>query len=81
MEILFICKCGDPAHQLIISKFEGEIFVTVHLKPLPWYKRIINAVKYIFGYRSIYGEFTEFIFNEKDSEKLQEIIDYLKNYK
>lgn len=78
METLFICKCGDPSHQLIMSKSEGEIFVTIHLKPLSLYKRVINAVKYIFGFRSIYGEFTEFIFNEKDSDKLQEIVDYLK---
>lgn len=66
---------ADPSHQLIMSKCDGEVFVTVHLKPLMWYERIINAVKYILGFRSIYGEF---IFNERDSEKLQEIVDYLK---
>ena len=34
--------------------------------------------KYIFGYKCRYGAFDEFIFNSEDSEKLQDIANYLK---
>jgi hypothetical protein len=35
-------------------------------------------VKYIFGYKSKYGAWDEFIFNPSDADKLQELVDYLK---
>ena len=81
---LFTCKCGNVEHQLIFSYFEDfdnykEVYVSVHLCPeTNIWKRLINGIKYIFGYRSKYGHFDEFIFNEKDVHKLEEIIKYLK---
>lgn len=42
------------------------------------FKRIWKAIKYLFGHRSIYGDFDEFIFKPKDADKLQEVVDYLK---
>lgn len=80
---LFICECSNVEHQLIFTYFDdeknGDVYMSVHLIPESniW-KRIKNAVKYIFGYRSKYGDFDEFIFRSKDSEKLQNIINYLK---
>lgn len=40
-------------------------------------RRIINAIKYIFGYRSRYGHFDEFIFQKKDAHKLVKIAKHL----
>lgn len=80
---LFICECSNVEHQLIFTYFDdetdGDVYMSVRLIPESniW-KRIKNAVKYIFGYRSKYGDFDEFIFRSKDSEKLQSIINYLK---
>lgn len=57
---LFICECNSIEHQMIMSYFddEKEVYCSVHLKPeRNVFKRIIHAVKYIFGHRSIYGYF------------------------
>ena len=35
-------------------------------------------MKYIFGYRSRFGDFEEFIFNPNDAERLEKIVEFLK---
>jgi hypothetical protein len=35
-------------------------------------------LRYIFGRQCRYGAFDEFIFNPEDSDKLQNLVDYLK---
>jgi hypothetical protein len=35
----------------------------------------------MFGYKSKYGAWDEFIFNPSDADKLQELVDYLKKQK
>lgn len=77
---LLICKCSSEEHILIASYFQedDEVFVSVHLAPQPWHKRIANAVRYIFGYRSKYGDFDEILLRPEDWEKVQDIADHLK---
>lgn len=78
---LFICECNNTEHQLIFSYFldDKEVYVSVHLIPEHnILKRIWVAIKYIFGYRSIYGHFDEFIFKDSDADRLQKVVDYLK---
>lgn len=58
---LFICECNSIEHQIVMSYFEDEkeVYCNVHLKPeRNVLKRIIHAVKYIFGHRSAYGDLT-----------------------
>lgn len=66
-ETLLICNCGSNEHQIIVTKEYYEtypyLFLTIHLAKIPWYKRIIHAVKYAFGYRCTFGDFDEFEFN------------------
>lgn len=82
---LFICSCNSVEHQLIMTYFtdddgEEEVYCSVHLKPESnIFKRVWKAVKYIFGHRSIYGDFDEFIFKPEDADSLQQVVDYLKN--
>ena len=81
---ILICQCHNTEHQLVISYFEDDVcdkqlYLSVHLVPeYNIWRRIKNAIKYIFGYRSKYGCFDEFIFNEKDADKLQQAVNYLK---
>lgn len=81
---LFICVCNNTEHQLIFS-YDTEwddVFVSTYLKPeSSIYKRICTAIKYIFGYKSKYGDFDEFIFKKSDVDKLQKVVDYLKQSK
>lgn len=78
---LFICECRNVEHQLIFSYFpeDNEVYMAVHLIPeYNIWKRIWIAIKYIFGYKSIYGHFDEFIFDKSDADRLQKIVDFLK---
>lgn len=79
---LFICQCHNTEHQLIFSYFSEDedknVYVSVHLIPeYRLWKRIWMAIWYIFGYRSCYGHFDEFIFKKSDAERLQKVVDYL----
>ena len=78
-EEILICACHSTEHQIVIQKDEEDrmLYCSIHLSPMPWYKRIVNGIKYIFGYRCKYGDFDEFIFNEKHIEGLKEMIDFL----
>ena len=62
-EKLILCVCHSPEHQMIISYDEEDnlAYAEIHLNPDTFFKRIKNAVKYIFGHRSIYGDFDEMI--------------------
>ena len=80
---LFICQCDNVEHQLIFSYFDdlddGEVYVSIHLNPKHGiFKRIKYAIKYIFGYRSKYGDFDEFIFKNEDVHKLEKIVNFMK---
>ena len=80
----FIGECNSIEHQIVMSYFEDEkeVYCNVHLKPeRNVLKRIIHAVKYIFGHRSAYGDFDEFIFNPKDADRLQSVVDHLRTEK
>lgn len=83
---LFICQCGDPSHQFIISAdketTEGPCaFISVHLnREHNIFKRLWYAVKYVFGRRSIYGDFDEIIINPNDADRLQKVVDFLKRH-
>lgn len=81
---LFICMCHNVEHQLIFSYFpddeDKEVYVSTHLNPeYNIFKRIWYAIKYIFGYRSMYGHFDEFIFKKSDAGRLQKVVDFLKS--
>ena len=81
---LFICECNSIEYQIVMSYFEDEkeVYCSVHLIPeRNVFKRIIHAVKYVFGHRSVYGDFDEFIFNPKDADRLQSVVDHLKTEK
>lgn len=77
---LFICQCHNTEHQLIFrydTDWE-EVFVSIHLIPESnIFRRIWAGIKYIFGHRSRYGCFDEFIFKKSDANKLQKVVNHL----
>lgn len=76
MHDLFVCACYNVEHQIIFTYDPewDEIYASVYLRPDNFFKRIKNAVKYIFGHRSRYGDFDEFIFNNNDIERLKTVL-------
>lgn len=83
-DILFTCDCGDLQHQMVISYIPEDsgivdnIYVSVLLKKLPWYKRIIAGIQYIFGKQSKFGYFDEIILQNEDVDKLEKIVGLMK---
>lgn len=45
------------------------------------YSNELSMLLYIFGHRSAYGDFDEFIFNPKDADRLQSVVDHLRTEK
>jgi len=58
---LFLCQCESVEHIFILSVEEDIAFVEIHLASLPFLKRLILAVRYLFGYRGRYGNFDEIL--------------------
>jgi hypothetical protein len=65
-----ICKCSSSEHQIIIRTFENdeddEIYLDIHLASRPFLERVKYAFKYIFGYKSKYGAWDEFILDKTE---------------
>jgi len=87
---LFVCMCGDPSHQFVVSKFipdEGEditdddwdLFISVKLnRDYNIFRRIWIAFKYVFSMSCKYGDFNEVILNKSGREKLIKTLSELK---
>ena len=75
---LFICKCGDVSHQLILCTLETDknekriVYAAFYL----WH-RVKNAVKYVFGIKREDGDFDCLLFKAEDMDRLKCFADYL----
>lgn len=78
-----ICQCNSIEHQISFSwiedkDLEGEVYMEIHLSQLSFWKRLKHGIKYIFGYRCMYGDFDEVILKKEDVNKLERIVEFLK---
>ena len=80
-------ECEKDANGEYVKNANGEYIVTkkwptcyahVHLNKGTFWERLKYGIKYIFGHQSRYGAFDEFIFNPEDADKLQSLVDHLK---
>lgn len=79
---VFICECSSTEHQLVMCYIPGDdecdsdmLQFQMHLQPTyGFWKRTWAAIRYIFGYRSRFGNWDDFLVDPKDCDK---IIDYL----
>ena len=66
-EEYFRCSCGTHEHMFIINWDDDwdkedyewcEVWISYHLQHgSPWHRRVIQAIKHIFGHKSRYGDF------------------------
>lgn len=77
---ILTCVCSSVQHQIVIryETDENQVYANIYLADLPIGKRILNAVKYIFGYKSKYGDFEEFIFDKRRYSSFRECSNTLK---
>lgn len=75
---LYTCACASAEHILILNdEFSDYLYLQIHLAPLPFFKRLVKGIRYIFGGRSKYGDFDEVIFTPATALELS---DHLKNW-
>lgn len=58
---LFTCACGSIQHSFVVSADEDNAYLEIHLSPLPFWKRFLNAARYLLGGRSRWGDFEEIV--------------------
>lgn len=71
----FECQCRSPEHTIRFwyDAREVELSTEVQLNHyLPWWKRVLAAVKYVFGI-STYPHFDSFIMKSDDVERLMKL--------
>ena len=76
-----LCSCNFSEHLLILhfNKDDKEIYLEYHLCSLPFWKRVVIGIKYIFGYRSKYGEYGEFIISKDNYKPFKEILTFFED--
>jgi hypothetical protein len=57
-------------HSFVVCADDEDFFIEVHLTPLPFLQRVINAVRYVFGKRSVYGDFEEILLSPVEAVDL-----------
>jgi len=73
------CQCMSTEHLLKfhLDLKDGVLCLNFHLANWkPWYIRIWVAIKYIFGYKSKYGDFDEFFFKDEDVKRILALFKY-----
>jgi len=58
---LFVCRCYSIEHSFVVSADEDDLFIEVHLSSAPFWVRLKNAVRYVLGYKSKWGDFEEIL--------------------
>lgn len=78
----FECECSSPEHTLTftlsLDEDEPEIYTSVFLGSYPWgWKRFKTAVRYLFGYKCVYGHWDCFQLRPGDALRLQGMLERL----
>ena len=70
------CECSSIEHILRMTYFNDTssddldfLYVEVHLKSKPFFQRLWRGIRYIFGFRSRYGDFDEFCWSPETAKR------------
>lgn len=85
-----VCDCNDYEHQIHFDYWEENddadgivdksLFLTVHLADKPFWQRLKYGIMYIFGYKSRYGAFDEFVLSkDKHAKVFREVSETLES--
>lgn len=64
---LFVCRCYSIEHSFIVSADDEDLFIEVHLAALPFRKRLWNAIRYVLGKKSKWGDFEEILLSPEQT--------------
>lgn len=80
----FTCDCSSDEHTMrfVFDPNDSdffEVYATFHLNTYDnIFKRIWTAIKYVFGYKSKYGQWDTWIMNRNDVERLSDLLERMK---
>ena len=76
---LFVCRCYSIEHSFVVSGDDDDLFIEVHLAALPLRKRLWNAIRYILGKKSKWGDFEEILLSPEQALDLgDKVIEWAK---
>lgn len=81
-EEILVCACSSLEHQVIIRGYSDgdELYVNIHLNSSDnIFKRIWIGIRFIFGYKSRFGEWDEFVLTKEHLPKLEKVVSQLKS--
>jgi len=64
---LFVCRCHSIEHSFVISADEEDLFIEVHLASAPFWSRVKNAIGYILGRKSKWGDYEEILLSPEQA--------------
>lgn len=74
----FDCLCNDSEHVLKVvydPDADFELFcIEIHLCRRGFFRRLVDAVKHVFGYQSRYGAFGCWSLHDDDVVRLHELV-------
>lgn len=84
----FYCDCVSSSHQIRTLYFPSEesdydipeLYLTIHLCRFGFFNRLWKGIKYIFGYKSRFGDFDEFVFNRTTAIEMRKaLLQYIRD--
>lgn len=79
---IIICDCKSTEHQIVINFDDTDnlkmVYLHIHLaNHKNFFKRLLIGIKYVFGYKSKYGQWDEFIITKDNYSKLKNITNFI----
>ena len=80
---LFICKCHDISHQLVLGTFEPTedeervVYGCFHIVHLEFWDKLKSATKYLFGRKRKDGDFDALLLRPEDADRLEWFANFL----
>jgi hypothetical protein len=74
----FECQCSDFNHviRFTFDEEDGEVWLDVRLNYFePWYKRVWNAIRFVFKRPVAYGHYDVTMVREEDYARLHDLLD------
>lgn len=77
---VLICDCYSPEHHVILyyDEEDRQVFLNIHLTKKNFWNRLKYGIKYIFGYVKKSGAYQEIVLSNKDAEKIENVLKFLK---
>lgn len=65
-----MCRCYSIEHSFVISADVDDVFIEVHLASAPFLTRVKNAVRYVLGGKSKWGDYEEILLSPSQALSL-----------